>query len=149
MTLSIGMRNNGELLSTDFFSRLEEDYSSRSFLREMLTDPTERSTQIIVCKDEGKRPSKFPDGRKNMNDCEKIFMVNGLVTDYLEPTAAKSVSTKECQAIEIRIPANVSPANGWKLSAEDEVLFRYFCVGKPAVWISTRHFNRDVPWCLV
>jgi hypothetical protein len=49
----------------------------------------------------------------------------------------------------VNVPQALPPPNGFKLSSEEEKLFRYFCVAKPAVWISTKQFNRDVPWCIV
>jgi hypothetical protein len=49
----------------------------------------------------------------------------------------------------VKIPAAMPSPMDLKMSADDEILFRYFCVGKPAVWISAKEFNRDVPWCIV
>jgi len=79
-------------------------------------------------------------------------MVNNLITELLEEGVNKPLPTwteSNESLVASRIPTSLPPANGLNLSAEDEVLFRYFCVGKPQVWISTRQFNRDVPLCLV
>ena len=118
-------------------------------LRGMPTDPIERGHQLVLSKEARKDCFKGPDRRKNVHHHEKKKMVNNLITDLLEPNAAKSMSIVECQVMKLGIPARLPPANGLTLSAEDEVLFRYFCIDKPAVWISTKQFNRDVPWCLV
>jgi len=109
----------------------------------------ERGNERLLCKDVGKRLSKGPDDRKTANHREKKKLLNNMITHLLEPRASQPMTVEECRVMPLGIPPRLPPADGWKMSAEDEVLFRYFCVGKPAVWISTKQFNRDVPWCLV
>jgi hypothetical protein len=75
--------------------------------------------------------------------------MTSLITDILERRSPTPHAIPRVTAMDTNVPALMPPPGGFVMSPEDEVLFRYFCVGKPAVWISTKQFNRDVPWCLV
>jgi hypothetical protein len=75
---------------------------------------------------------------------------NNLITDLPEPVGSTMPSIDiGYTALDLRVPPRLPPANGLKLSAEDEVLFRYFCIRKHTMWISAKQFNRDIPWCMV
>ena len=94
-----------------------------------------------------------PEDRQRRNE-KKKEMVNNLISDLLDQTCTDDgLQLSDCNAMDMRIyvPKAMPAPNGFisSLDAEDESLFRYFCFGKPSIWISTKKFNRDVPWCLV
>jgi hypothetical protein len=80
---------------------------------------------------------------------EKGRKTNKLVQTLLRSKNQGSFHTLSSRDTAVNVPQALPPPNGFKLSSEEEKLFRYFCVAKPALWISTRQFNRDVPWCIV
>ena len=105
---------------------------------------------------------RIPDRRKALpekqhseekhNPHEKKKMVNNLISDLLDQAYTGGIlPLPECSALDRRVPKSMPAPNGFisSLDPEDESLFRYFCFGKPSVWISTKKFNRDIPWCLV
>src|SRR5271163_1924347 len=122
-------------------------------------DPIERGNNVMSKRSSTKPPIKrIADRRKllaekqHSEEMEKKKMVNNLISDLLDQAYTGGIlPIPECSALDRRVPKSMPAPNGFisSLDAEDESLFRYFCFGKPSVWISTKKFNRDIPWCLV